>query len=166
MLRISKMTDYATLILAELRAHDPSLTSATDIARRTGLGSATVSKVLKTLARASLVSAQRGSNGGYALAQSASTISAAAIIDAIEGPVAITECSSSEQSCDLEAICGLGEAWQLINHAIRDALQSITLDDLCAGRNIPQTFPLLPLSQLLGKSTEGATQSPSKAANS
>lgn len=148
MLRISKMTDYATLVLSELRREDAALSSAADIAQRTGLGSATVSKVLKTLARASLVTAQRGSSGGYKLAKPAGEISAAAIIYAIDGPLAITECSSTDTACELESVCTLGSAWQQINAGIRRSLDQISLDDLCQQRNIPESFPLLPASAL------------------
>ena len=147
MLRISKMTDYATLLLAELRAA-PALASASELAGRTGLGLATASKVLKILARADLVTAQRGSNGGYRLTQPADMISAAAIIDAIEGPVAITECATDDIACELESTCNLGGAWQKINAAIRAALTDVSLEDLCTGNNIPDTFPLLPLAAI------------------
>ncbi|MEL7298020.1 MAG: SUF system Fe-S cluster assembly regulator [Pseudomonadota bacterium] len=148
MLRLSKMTDYATLVLAELHAGSTTLESASEIAERTGLGLATVSKILKLLARAKLVEARRGSAGGYRLARAASDISAAAIIDALEGPVAITECSSDDTACDLADVCNLGSAWQRINTAIRNALDDISLEDLCNNRNIPTTFPLMPLQSL------------------
>ncbi|MFK8051758.1 MAG: SUF system Fe-S cluster assembly regulator [Woeseiaceae bacterium] len=151
MLRISKMTDYATLVLAELSRDEAALFSATEIAHRTNLGAATVSKVLKALARAALVSARRGSSGGYRLARPAADISAAAIIDAIDGPLAITECSSDDTDCELEATCHLGSSWQQINVAIRRALDDISLDDLCNQRNIPTSFPLMPANDLLNK---------------
>ncbi len=146
MLRISKMTDYGTLVLSELNHDNEAPTSANQIAVRTGVGAATVSKLLKSLTRAELVRSRRGSAGGYSLARSASDISAAQIIDAIEGPVAITECSSASQSCDLLSVCGVGSAWQKINGAIRTALDSISLDDLKTGRNIPETLPLMPVT--------------------
>ena len=145
MFRISKMTDYGTLVLSQLGTDPSAPTSAGEIAARIGLGGATVSKLLKRLARAGLVDSQRGSNGGYSLARPARSISAAAIIDAIEGPVAITDCAA-DQHCDLEAVCGVGSAWQDINRAIRSALEAITLDDLRTGRGIPDELPLQPMS--------------------
>ncbi|MEM7450167.1 MAG: SUF system Fe-S cluster assembly regulator [Pseudomonadota bacterium] len=145
MFRISKMTDYGTLVLSELGAAAEAPTSAGDIASRIGLGGATVSKLLKRLARAGLVKSQRGSNGGYTLARSAADISAAEIIDAIEGPVAITDCAS-DQPCDLEAVCGLGNAWQEINRAIRAALEGVSLDDLRTGRGLPRTLTIQPMA--------------------
>ncbi|MEO1320261.1 MAG: SUF system Fe-S cluster assembly regulator, partial [Pseudomonadota bacterium] len=132
-------------------------TSAGDIASRIGLGGATVSKLLKRLARAGLVNSQRGSSGGYSLARPATDISAAEIIDAIEGPVAITDCAS-DQPCDLESVCGLGNAWQEINRAIRSALESISLDDLRTGRGIPAVMPLQPMTIRRGQLPRSATQ--------
>ena len=151
MFRISKMTDYGTLILAHLEDGDDALTAASEIAARTGLGTATVSKLLKALARAGLVTATRGARGGYALSRPAADISAADIIDAIEGPVAITDCAVEGERCDLEAVCGVGSAWQQINASIRRALRGITLDDLKGRRPIPTELPLMPLSALTQK---------------
>jgi Rrf2 family protein len=80
----------------------------------------------------------RGAHGGYALARSPETITAAQIIDALEGPVAITECSADHGACNLEAFCRVGRAWQRINLGIRKALDRVTLADLqCARQPIP-----------------------------
>jgi len=132
MLRMSKLTDYGTVILACLARHEQAPHSAAQVAAETGLAQPTVSKVLKALTRAGLVLSERGAQGGYALARPAAKISAAAIIDALEGPVAITACSSSDGQCDLESVCQVGGAWQRINVRIRAALREISLDDLRA----------------------------------
>lgn len=158
MFRISKMTDYGTLVLSELAADTAAPTSAGDIAARIGLGGATVSKLLKGLAQAGLVNSQRGSSGGYTLARPAGDISAAEIIDAIEGPVAITDCAA-DQPCELEAVCGVGSAWQDINRAIRSALETISLDDLCTGRGIPEVLPLQPMTIRRGQLPRAANSS-------
>jgi FeS assembly SUF system regulator len=89
-----------------------------------------VSKLLKTLAKAGLVTSTRGSRGGYRLARDANEISAADVIDAFEGPVSITECSALDSHCDYAADCSVGNAWQRINVAIRRALDEISLADL------------------------------------
>ena len=68
--------------------------------------------------------------GGYALARPAAAISAAEILDALEGPVALTDCSSSTGACNLESYCRVGSAWQRINHSIRRALEGVSLADL------------------------------------
>lgn len=130
MLRMSKLTDYGTLVLAQLAAQRTGLSTCAAIAEATRLGRPTVSKLLKRLVQAGLVVSVRGPQGGYQLARSPETITAAEILDALEGPVAITACSSAAGLCDLEAHCRVGAAWQRINHSIRMALESVTLADL------------------------------------
>jgi FeS assembly SUF system regulator len=130
MLRMSKLTDYGTMVLAQLPAKDDGLSTAGQVASATHLGQPTVQKLLKSLVHAGLVVSTRGALGGYALARAPETISAAEIIDALEGPVAITECSSVAGGCDLESYCRVGMAWQRINSSIRKALQDVTLADL------------------------------------
>lgn len=155
-LRISKLTDYATVILAHLaeaerdgadvRAggaarpatarvdeQDARLTAA-EIAAAVGIGVPTVSKVLKELQRAGLVVSTRGARGGYALARPADAISAADIIDAVEGPVGLTECATHPGTCGLESNCRVGRSWQRVNVAIRRALYDVKLTQL-AGRD-------------------------------
>jgi FeS assembly SUF system regulator len=131
MLRISKLTDYGTVVLACLAASPEQHQTASQVADRTRLAGPTVSKLLKSLHRAGLVTSTRGAHGGYRLARASSAISAATIIDAIEGPVAITECSGNHSACDIESVCRTGSAWQRINGAIRRALEEITLAQLC-----------------------------------
>jgi len=130
MLRISKLTDYGTVVLAHLADLDEDLASAADVAATTGIAAPTVSKLLKALGKAHLVTSTRGAHGGYRLAREASQISAADVIDALEGPVSITECSSSDSVCDFEHVCAVGGAWQRINVTIRRALSEISLADL------------------------------------
>jgi FeS assembly SUF system regulator len=130
MLRMSKLTDYGTLVLAQLASMTDDLASAPQVAEKTHVGLATVSKLLKLLTKAGLVVSTRGVQGGYSLARAPELISAADIIDALEGPVAITECSSAGGACTLEEYCRVGHAWQRINLSIRRALQQVTLADL------------------------------------
>jgi FeS assembly SUF system regulator len=129
-LRISKLTDYGTVVLAHLAGEAGAVCSAADVAQATGIGVATVSKLLKSLARAGLVTSTRGSNGGYKLSRAPADISAASVIDALEGPVSITECSAVDSHCDYESNCNVGNSWQRINVAIRRALEDISLKDL------------------------------------
>jgi FeS assembly SUF system regulator len=130
MLRISKLTDYATLILAHLASQPVRRATAAQIAAQTGLAVPTVSKLLKQLHRRGLVQSTRGLHGGYLLARPAAQITAANIIDALEGPVALTECSGSDSHCCLESTCLVGRAWQRVTQAIRRSLQDITLLEL------------------------------------
>jgi FeS assembly SUF system regulator len=128
MLRISRLTDYATVILANLGGG--ALASAADIAERTHIGVPTVSKLLKELQHAGLVRSVRGAHGGYQLARAASEISAADIIDAVEGPVALTECANGNGYCGIESTCQVGHGWQRISLSIRRALGEVSLDEL------------------------------------
>jgi FeS assembly SUF system regulator len=132
MLRISKLTDYGTLLLAQL-SRNGRISNAGQLASATHIALPTVSKLLKSLAQSGLVVSERGPQGGYALARDADQISAADIIDALEGPVAITECSSEDGACGLESFCRVGRAWQNINRSIRVALQHVSLEDLQHG---------------------------------
>lgn len=148
MLRISKLTDYGTVVLARIANCDNRVCSAADVAQATGIGVPTVSKLLKLLARAGLVTSTRGANGGYRLARPAHEISAANVIDALEGPVSITECSASDSHCDFESVCSVGGSWQRINVAIRRALDDISLIDLLNTKSTVSQFEFagLPVS--------------------
>jgi FeS assembly SUF system regulator len=148
-LRISRLTDYGTVLLAHLARDNADLVTAAEVATATGIALPTVSKLLKALAKAEIVLSTRGSHGGYQLARAAREISAADVIDALEGPVSITECSSRDSHCDFEASCHVGDAWQRINVAIRRALDEISLADLLrsSSRPVPRfEFAGLPIS--------------------
>lgn len=163
MLRISKLTDYGTMILVHLASHagarrsgapgsaDPGaehLCSASDVASGTRLALPTVQKLLKLLARSDLVRSVRGAEGGYVLARPPASITAAEILDVLEGPLSITECSTADSRCELEDGCPVGGAWQKINRGIRGALGEITLADLT---HPPREFPLVDLSGRAGR---------------
>ena len=149
MLRISKLTDYATVILADLSAAPERLHTAAEVAEHTRLAVPTVSKLLKSLQRAGLVASTRGAHGGYQLTSPPSAISAVAILDAVEGPVAITECSGQHSHCGIEHVCRVGHAWQRVNRAIRHALHDISLAQL-AGLDVgPISVPEFGLQMLV-----------------
>ncbi len=130
MLRMGKMTDYATVVLASLAQEPATHRAATELAERTRLSRPTVSKVLKGLQRAGMVISSRGARGGYRLARRPDQITAAQILDVFEGPIAITECSGASSQCGIERLCRVGGAWQRVNAAIRRALEDVTLHQL------------------------------------
>ncbi len=130
MLRISKLTDYAILAMVELTTHREEVLSAQALAERCGLEAPTVSKVLKALVRADLVESFRGANGGYRARSAPDRVSIAAVIDAIEGPIAMTECSVHEGLCTVEASCSARENWQKVSRAVADALERVSLADM------------------------------------
>jgi len=130
MLRISKLTDYATVILGSLATAPETQRTAAEIAAATHVAAPTVSKLLKQLQRAQLVTSVRGLKGGYRLARSAEAITAAQILDALEGPLALTACATEGHRCDLQGTCRVGGAWQRVSLAIRQSLEQITLAEL------------------------------------
>jgi FeS assembly SUF system regulator len=161
MLRISKMTDYATVLLARLAAVPDRQLTAGQLSAQTRLAVPTVSKVLKLLHRRQLVSSTRGLYGGYRLARPAAQITAAQILDALEGPMALTECAQQPHRCGIESTCGVGRAWQRVNLAIRRSLQEITLVELAGLAGEPVRFAALERQLRGGRSppAEPATNS-------
>lgn len=137
MLRISKLTDYATVIMAVMAEQPEHLRTATALAEQTRIAAPTVSKLLKQLHRAGLVASTRGLHGGYQLARPATQISAAAILDALEGPVALTDCSAGHGNCGIEDTCRVSRVWQRLNLAIRRSLYDVSLAQL-AGIDLTQ----------------------------
>jgi len=130
MLRISKMTDYGTVVMTHLAKDPERLYSARELAEELHIGVATVSKVLKTLERSGLLLAQRGKNGGYRPAHAPGDISVAQVIRAMEGPIALTECASEAVQCEQEASCTVQSNWQRINKAIMQALEGVSVAEM------------------------------------
>lgn len=130
MLRISKLTDYATVLLAVLARQPQVRISASQLAETTRLEPPTVAKVLKTLAQAGLVRSVRGVNGGYQLASPPEEVSVAEIVQAMEGPIALTECGLETGLCSYESDCSLRGNWQRIGEAVEEALAELSLADL------------------------------------
>ena len=128
MFRLSKLTDYAVVVLARLGRADGIATSP-GIAASTGLPEPTVAKVLKLLAAQKLVVSQRGARGGYKLARPLDTMAVADVIAAIDGPIALAACVDGG-ACETECLCPMRGRWDPVNRAIRDALERITLAEL------------------------------------
>ena len=120
------------MLMAQLLDHSEQPQSATLLAEQTRLELPTAAKVLKTLARAGLVESVRGVNGGYRLITPADKISIAAIIRAMEGPIALTECALEPGLCSREHDCQLRGNWQRIGETVEQALEAMTLADLVA----------------------------------
>ena len=148
MLRVSKLTDYATVVMTALAESPSAVLSAQALAERARLEVPTVSKLLKQLAHAGLIESFRGVNGGYRLAHSAAEISVAEIVIAMEGPIGMTECGARPGHCDHERHCGVRGNWQRINQAIEQALRAVTLADMAAPSTGRRRTPV-PLSVTL-----------------
>jgi FeS assembly SUF system regulator len=122
MLRVSKLADYGTIIMASMARDPHGIHSAADVATRIGLGAPTVSKILKMLARKDLVVSQRGARGGYRLRCLPADISVAQIIGAMDGPIGMTECSTTPGLCVQESDCTIRANWQTINRIVLEQL--------------------------------------------
>lgn len=132
MFKLSKLADYGTVLLAAwvVPRAEETYTSR-QLAQISRLPLPTVSKVLKSLCRAGLLASRRGVGGGYGLARPAAAISVLDIIAAIEGPLAMTECSSAAPGlCHLEAACPVRSNWQRLNGVVMAALAGLSLVDL------------------------------------
>lgn len=144
MIRITKLTDYGIVLLAHIaRTPDWRTRSVRDIAAEAHLPLPTVSKLLKALTRSGLLVSQRGAKGGYALARRPEEITVAQIIAALDGPIAITDCSGDPNGrCEIERLCSVRNNWQRINVAIKDALEGLTLAEMAT----PAPAAFVPLS--------------------
>ena len=131
MIRLTNLADYAVLVMtAAARATDARV-SAARIAEATAIPVPTVAKLMGTLARAGLLVASRGVAGGFALARAPADISVAAIVEAVDGPIALTNCLSGDaHDCAIEGHCTVRGHWGPINRAVRAALEAVTLADL------------------------------------
>jgi FeS assembly SUF system regulator len=139
MLRLSKLTDYAVVVLVRLAAAEGVQTSP-GIAATIGIPEPTVAKVLKTLAAGGLVASQRGARGGYRLLRPLAAIPIADVIAAIDGPIALAACvDGSPTECESQGLCPVRGRWDPVNDAIHHALTAITLADM-AEAQVPRAF--------------------------
>jgi len=145
MLRISKLTDYGVVLVTHLATCEGAH-SVKVLARETGLPAPTTSKVLKRLSRAELVQSVQGPRGGYLLSRNPDEVSVLDVIDAMEGPVALTQCVQDEPNteCAHEGSCGVESGWRLINQTIRSALAEISLAEISS----QFVSDLIPVSQM------------------
>jgi FeS assembly SUF system regulator len=132
MIRLSKLTDYGLVLMSAMaRDHDRTLHTARDLSAENQLPLPTVSKLLKQLLQAGLLVSHRGIKGGYTLARTSQEITVAEIIAALEGPIALTECSTEVSGiCDFEPRCPIKTNQQIISKAVSGALERLTLAHL------------------------------------
>jgi FeS assembly SUF system regulator len=137
-IRLTKLTEYAVVVMTQMATSGPVHTAAA-LADRTGLPAPTVAKLLKLAARGGLIVSQRGAAGGYSLARPPADISVAAIVQAIDGPIALTECvDGSDSICGVETLCPIRGGWDRLNRAVRRALEDVSLADM-----VPAPLPSL-----------------------
>lgn len=143
MLKLSRLTDYAVVVLSRMGQSDAPLLSAPGLAARTGLAEPTVAKVLKILAQSDIVEGLRGARGGYRLTRPLAEIKLAEVIVAFDGPIALTACvEGGSGGCESEHLCPVRGRWDPVNRAIRDALANISVADLAGGGCLGGFLPL------------------------
>lgn len=149
MFKLSRMTDYGVVLLCYMAQRSDARSTAPELAERTGLPAPTVSKILKALTKADILSATRGAQGGYAIARAPESVTVAQIIAALDGPVALTACvDGSDDNCAVEQVCPMAGSWNRINKAVKSALSDVTLaelvDDCCSFPDAPPDRALEP----------------------
>lgn len=130
MIRVSRLADYASVVMACLARHAGEVLPAAQVGAETRLEPPTVSKLLKHLTQAGLVESFRGATGGYRLARAANDISLAEIVEALDGPIGLTECSLGHAGCERQSFCAVAQDWQGIGAAIDTALRGVSLADM------------------------------------
>lgn len=132
MLRLTRLADYAIVVLACLARQTGHAATARSLAEQSRVPWPTVVKVLKILAAGGLVRSARGRQGGYGLVRAPQAISVADVIEAVEGPIALTECSRQDGPCAIRGTCRVEDHWPPINRALQAALTGISLAELAA----------------------------------
>jgi len=130
MLKLSRLADYATLLMCRMTQDAQEAQSAAQLAQALGLPLPTVAKLLKRLTRAQLLYSERGGKGGYRLARSPAAISLVDVISAVDGPPALTQCVSAPGSCAIEPSCETRDHWAAINQAVSGVLSGVSLAQL------------------------------------
>ena len=132
-MRLSNLADYAVITMCAAANHcGGERTSAAELADEAGLPKPTVQKLVSKLTAAGLLRSVRGAHGGLQLARPAAAITVADIVEAVEGPIALTACIEAQGECEHEANCTMKPHWPVINSALRSALAEITLTQLRA----------------------------------
>ena len=131
-MRLSSLADYAVVMMSAAARHcGQARVNAVILAEETGVPLPTVQKLVSKLSAAGLLRSVRGAGGGFALARPAAAISLADIIEAVEGPIAMTSCvDEARHDCGLEGSCRVQAHWPVVNNAVRGALAGINLTSL------------------------------------
>ncbi len=130
-MRLSHLADYAVVLMtAAARRNAGDRLSATELSVETGVPLPTAQKLMGQLATAGLLDSVRGAGGGFSLARCASEITLADVIEAVEGPIAMTVCSEGRTDCALDAHCRVKPHMGVVGNAVRGALGAVSLTEL------------------------------------
>ena len=137
MLKITRLADYAVLIISSFIGEENKIISAQQIKKKTRLQIATINKILAILVKKDILIAFRGKKGGYKLKKNLSNISIKELIEAIEGPVSLTEClDKNANDCNLFNICITKNTWSIVNNAIKETLENIKIQDINSSNSV------------------------------
>jgi FeS assembly SUF system regulator len=138
-MRLSSLTDYAVVLMSAAARHDGELRfHAGSLAAETGLPLPTVQKLVSKLSTANLLKSARGAGGGLSLARPVAQITLADIVEAIEGPIALTACvETGRHDCGMEDMCAVQPHWPVVNEALRGALAGVSLHQLSTAHPEP-----------------------------
>ena len=146
-MRLSNLADYAVVMLAAAVRKDGARLSATCLAEETGVPLPTAQKLVGRLAAAGLIVSSRGTGGGFRLSRCAAEISLADIVEAVEGPIAMTACvEAGKHDCGVEQTCRVRPHWDAVNSAMRGALAGVSLEVLSQNPVRPEPVEGLPLA--------------------
>lgn len=132
-MRLSSLADYAVVILTAAARHCGARgrLNATLLAEQTGVPLPTVQKLVSRLSAAGLIETVRGTGGGLRLARPPATITLADMIEAVEGPIAMTACvEDGRHDCGIEGTCCVKPHWSIVNEAVKGALAGVSLASL------------------------------------
>lgn len=131
MFRLNRLTDYAVVVMSQMAQHPGKMRNTNEISQDSNVPLPTVAKILNALSKADLVVAQRGASGGYSLGRDPKEIPVSDIIQALEGPIALTACvTGATDTCDAESLCPLRGHWNKVNLAIKNALDQVSLAEI------------------------------------
>lgn len=130
MIKISKLADYACWVMREFARRPDTTVSAAELSAAIHLTIPTVQKIVKHLQKAGLLTSTRGQAGGYQLARPVSTISILNIVEAMDGPIALTSCCQAEMACERAHQCDIKPTWISVNTLVQEALAKVGLENL------------------------------------
>ncbi len=151
MFRLNRLTDYAVVVMSQMADKGGEVRKAPEIARDTGVPLPTVAKILNALTKADLVTSHRGAAGGYTLSRGAEDIAVSHIIEALEGPIALTACvEGAPDICEVESLCPMRGHWNKVNTAIRDAQDQVSLAEIAVSQvcMVPQEDIVFPIREI------------------
>jgi Rrf2 family protein len=151
MLRLSKKSDYALIAMTHLASRSDAGTSssAREISESYDIPLELLAKVLQRLVRSRLLASVQGTRGGYRLARQASMISVADVIQAVDGPVTVTACSTEDHNCDQYSKCSVRDPLSKIKNRILDALNTVSVAEMAAESDAPAPVPTHTVSRMV-----------------